>query len=399
MVRSSIYRVHLLVHMIKVSLCLPKKFRALTKLTHSPEDILADHCQLSPRKMVKEFVFFFRVLCVAVTFRSTSSEVLQVAVANKSLHRTPEFGFAYFVFQPNSKLEIEYPSQFHAPNYKPCALACARNMTCLSFNFGKKPLFLYQGQAQYLCELLPTDKYNSSSKYQSQNSDFDHYSIRSNCSKSPCLHNFTCIANYTEDTYECSCPRPAFEGKHCNDVDECTTGQHNCGPNATCTNIVGSYNCEITSCTYEKALGMESREIPDSSITASSSWGGGDSGNQARLNNNPAHWAPSSSRVGEWLQVDFGRLTLVTKVVTQGRPYSPEMYMTSYLLSYRRENENWTSYVHTSFGGTLPGNINYYGTVTNTLDPKITTRYIRIHPQTWHQDITIRVEFYGCYLS
>lgn len=104
-------------------------------------------------------------------------------------------------------------------------------------------------------------------------------------------------------------------------------------------------------CAAEKALGMESREIPDAAITTSSAWGGKDSGYKARLNNNPDHWAPSSNRVGEWLQVDFGKLTRVTKVATQGRPFLQASYMKSYSLWYRQENENLKSYVHASYGG------------------------------------------------
>ena len=31
------------------------------------------------------------------------------------------------------------------------------------------------------------------------------------------------------------------------DVDECTTGSHNCHANATCTNIDGTYSCACIS--------------------------------------------------------------------------------------------------------------------------------------------------------
>lgn len=95
---------------------------------------------------------------------------------------------------------------------------------------------------------------------------------------------------------------------------------------------------------------MESREIPDSAITASSKYSENDAGHDARLNNNPKHWAPSSNQVGEWFQVDFGKLTLVTKVATQGRPTPAPSYVRSYSLSYRRDNESWKSYVHASRG-------------------------------------------------
>ncbi|XP_031552875.1 uncharacterized protein LOC116290032 isoform X2 [Actinia tenebrosa] len=178
------------------------------------------------------------VLCFAIFFSGANSTKITFNVGKQAYYRKPEFGYLNFLFHPNSTLEVDDTRQFHAQNYKQCLLACASNLTCLSINFGKKPIFFYQGKAQYLCEMLPTDKYNSSSKFQSPNSDFNHYSIRSECSKSPCLHNFTCIPNYDNDTYECLCPRPPYE-----DVDECTTGQHDCSGNANCTNTIGSFNC------------------------------------------------------------------------------------------------------------------------------------------------------------
>ncbi|XP_031568347.1 delta-like protein C [Actinia tenebrosa] len=167
------------------------------------------------------------VLSFAIIFRETTSSEITFNAAKQPYYRTPKFGYLNFVLHPNSTLEVENKRRL---------VACASNMTCFSINFGKQPIFFYDGNPQYLCELLATDKYNSSSKYKSKNPGFDHYSIR-------CLHDFTCIPDYDNDTYECLCPRPAYEGKHCKDVNECTSGHHDCSVNATCTNTIGSFNC------------------------------------------------------------------------------------------------------------------------------------------------------------
>ncbi|XP_031570813.1 venom prothrombin activator oscutarin-C non-catalytic subunit-like [Actinia tenebrosa] len=283
---------------------------------------------------------------------------------------TKEFIFetqsGYILSVPSDR-NVKHGTEFVANDLE-CALRCTKEKWCNSANFGL--VSEKQSNGLHLCELFSTDE-EANLKYLERNEKFVHLSIKilnPPCQKLPCLNEGTCIKVYDRGGFECRCIN-GFSGSICQKA---------------CT---------------EQALGMESRTIPDSSITASSAWGGKDTGYKARLNNNPGHWAPSSNRVGEWLQVDFGRLTLVTKVATQGRPFLQASYMTSYSLSYRREDESWKSYVHTSLGGTLPGNTNYYGTVTNTLDPKITTRYILIYPKTWYHAITIRVEFYGCYLS
>lgn len=42
------------------------------------------------------------------------------------------------------------------------------------------------------------------------------------------------------------------------------------------------------------------------------------------------------------------------------------------------------------------GNSDWNNVVSQRLEEPITTRYIRIHPVTWHVHIAMRVEFYGC---
>ncbi|KXJ13423.1 hypothetical protein AC249_AIPGENE19219 [Exaiptasia diaphana] len=65
----------------------------------------------------------------------------------------------------------------YGPSEKECGKGCTRNSTCFSFNFGTKPVFHIGDEPQYLCELLPTDKYNSSQLF-APSADFHHYSIQ-----------------------------------------------------------------------------------------------------------------------------------------------------------------------------------------------------------------------------
>lgn len=106
------------------------------------------------------------------------------------------------------------------------------------------------------------------------------------------------------------------------------------------------------------ALGMQSRVIPDSAITASSQRTSGHATYRARLHNYPqmpfsisvdsAAWCPSTSQAGEYLQIDIGRVVYLTKIATQGRPYYSitYQYVTKYQLKYRQTpSSTWVDYL------------------------------------------------------
>ena len=95
-------------------------------------------------------------------------------------------------------------------------------------------------------------------------------------------------------------------------------------------------------------LGMEDRRIPDSAITASSSVNSSHGPSNARLNflnkgSDISAWCPKSSSENQWLQIDLGEVTAVTKVATQGR-YSSEDRVTTYTLSYSVDGTHWAGY-------------------------------------------------------
>ena len=90
---------------------------------------------------------------------------------------------------------------------------------------------------------------------------------------------------------------------------------------------------------------MESKKINNSQITASSvlnelsdcqPWAG-------RLNNPWSFWHAKQARVGEWLQIDFKRKTVVTKIATQGRPNDAQ-WVTSYKISFSKDAVLWNFY-------------------------------------------------------
>ena len=92
----------------------------------------------------------------------------------------------------------------------------------------------------------------------------------------------------------------------------------------------------------EAGLGLESYDIPDSSVTASSIlWPPAQAANGRlhffpKFGQNGGWVAHPSNTYGSWFQVDFGRWTKVTRISTQGRQDADE-WVTKYGVSYSYE--------------------------------------------------------------
>ena len=94
---------------------------------------------------------------------------------------------------------------------------------------------------------------------------------------------------------------------------------------------------------------MENNVLPNSAITASSIWGSAHEPWRARLNNVPnghwGSWSAATNQIGEWLQIDLGRETVVTKIATQGRPPTCcSQWVTSYKILFSSDSTNWKEY-------------------------------------------------------
>ncbi|EDO45500.1 predicted protein, partial [Nematostella vectensis] len=149
-------------------------------------------------------------------------------------------------------------------------------------------------------------------------------------------------------------------------------------------------------------LGMEDGSIPDSSITASSTWGCpfGCNSYNARLNNQPVSgqhigaWVAGHRKKGEYLQVDLGQVTWITHVAMQGRPQQNAQWVTEYSVEYSLRGDQWRSYQDGN--DVFPGNSDQTTVVKNEFSPVIKARYVRIVAHAWYNYITMRAEFYGC---
>ena len=84
-----------------------------------------------------------------------------------------------------------------------------------------------------------------------------------------------------------------------------------------------------------KALGMQNGKIPDSAITASTEYNAQGSASNGRLHSgiNYGAWLAQKNDVYQYLQVNFGDWTKVTRVAIQGRMDS-DQWVKSFSLSY-----------------------------------------------------------------
>ena len=92
----------------------------------------------------------------------------------------------------------------------------------------------------------------------------------------------------------------------------------------------------------EKELGMENGKIQDYQITSSSDWNELPAKN-GRLNG-PSCWAANKNGKNQWIQVDFEKPVVVTKIATQGRGEHYHQWVESYTISYSLDGNNFKLY-------------------------------------------------------
>ena len=95
-------------------------------------------------------------------------------------------------------------------------------------------------------------------------------------------------------------------------------------------------------------LGMESGDIADAQIRASSILDGNSSPGQARLHqkadgSRAGGWSALKDDLNQWLQVDLGSYTKVSRVATQGKN-GFDQWVTKYKLQYSNDGENFRVY-------------------------------------------------------
>ena len=115
---------------------------------------------------------------IAIIFIFLAVHVNQLVFCNeKSFSRNSKIKFALFKDHRYHTLDATKIETAFVPTGKHCLLRCVKNRQCFSTNIAVVPAH----NGNVLCELLSSDKYNSSESY-GRNDHFHHYSILvSNC--------------------------------------------------------------------------------------------------------------------------------------------------------------------------------------------------------------------------
>ena len=145
-------------------------------------------------------------------------------------------------------------------------------------------------------------------------------------------------------------------------------------------------------------------QIPDSSLTASSTYGEFARQSPARsrfavvqIDYYEGGWSAGQADANQWIQAEFSSVKAVFKVATKGRNGVHAQWVTKYQLKYNLSiSEADFKYV-TSAGGditTFDGNIDQDSVVENEFEV-ISARIFRLCPIAWNYHIAMRWELYG----
>ncbi|XP_012693029.2 coagulation factor V [Clupea harengus] len=148
-------------------------------------------------------------------------------------------------------------------------------------------------------------------------------------------------------------------------------------------------------------LGLVSGGVQDRQITASHTRGYWEP-HLARLHNSGKYNAWSTDDTGSWIQVDFQRPVVISKVATQGaKEMFSSNYLVNYAISYSTDRRKWVFYKGDSdtVRKTFKGNEGAHEEKENIFYPPMIGRFVRLHPLQSYNKATVRMEYYGCELD
>ncbi|CAH3137194.1 unnamed protein product [Pocillopora meandrina] len=117
-----------------------------------------------------------------------------------------------------------------------------------------------------------------------------------------------------------------------------------------------------------------------------------------RLHHTGTTWVADRKDSNPWLQLDLrAQNTEVTRVATQGS-HQHNKWVKKYKLQYSNYGVRFQNYKEQgqTISKEFKGNTDKNSVVYHDLNPQIPARYIRFLPVEWNDEISMRVELYGC---
>lgn len=84
----------------------------------------------------------------------------------------------------------------------------------------------------------------------------------------------------------------------------------------------------------------------------------------------------------------------ITGLVTKG---GPDGWVENYIIQYSNDNVEWSTIMYGKKDKIFAGNYNSNIPQVNNFELPIRTRYVKIVPKKWRDNIQMRVEIHGCY--
>ncbi|XP_039252075.2 lactadherin-like [Styela clava] len=115
-----------------------------------------------------------------------------------------------------------------------------------------------------------------------------------------------------------------------------------------------------------------------------------------RLLNPSGAWCAATNNGNQWLQVDLQEPTTVAGLLTQGRTNCCNQWVRSFKVSYGNSESSLAMYQENGATKIFTGNHDKTTIKENRFSQPITARYIRLHPVTWHEHLSMRIEILDC---
>lgn len=123
-----------------------------------------------------------------------------------------------------------------------------------------------------------------------------------------------------------------------------------------------NHNYHVLSDRCRVPMGLEDGRVLSGQLSASTQHNYNHGPDRGRLNQRSGSgrtgaWSAKTKNNKQWIQIDFGRVTTLTGIATQGR-YDAHQWVTSYIVRYSNDGQRFRDYKQ--YGRTRVGSFYHY---------------------------------------